>query len=239
MALFSKKKNSEEQVFDVLPEHLGIIMDGNGRWAKKRGLPRSAGHKAGANVFRTISDECANLGIKYVTFYAFSTENWKRPKEEVDALMALFKDYLLEAKSDMTKAGNSKIKFIGEREGISQDLLDLMDEAEAETAPHTGTTVYLAINYGGRQEIVSAVNKLISEGNTKIDENDISNNIYTYPECDLIIRPSGEQRLSNFLLWQAAYSEFWYSDVLWPDFKKDDLYAALREFESRNRRFGA
>lgn len=239
MALFSKKNKKEEQKFDVLPEHLGIIMDGNGRWAKKRGLPRSAGHKAGANVFRTISDECANLGIKYVTFYAFSTENWKRPKEEVDALMSLFKDYLLEAKSDMTKAGNSKIKFIGEREGISRELLDLMDEAEAETAPHTGTTVYLAINYGGRQEIVSAVNKLICEGKTKIDENDISNNIYTYPECDLIIRPSGEQRLSNFLLWQAAYSEFWYSDVLWPDFEKNDLYDALREFESRNRRFGA
>lgn len=240
MALFSKKndKNTEEK-FDILPNHLGIIMDGNGRWAKKRGLPRSAGHKAGANVFRTISNECAALGIKYVTFYAFSTENWKRPKEEVDALMALFKDYLLEAKADMTKAGNSKIKFIGEREGISQELLDLMDEAEEETAPHTGTTVYLAVNYGGRQEIVSAVNKLIAGGKTEISQEDISQNIYTYPECDLIIRPSGEERLSNFLLWQAAYSEFWYSDVLWPDFTKQDLYSALREFEKRNRRFGA
>ncbi|MBR1532466.1 MAG: di-trans,poly-cis-decaprenylcistransferase [Eubacterium sp.] len=214
-------------------------MDGNGRWAKKRGLPRSAGHKAGANVFRTISDECANLGIKYVTFYAFSTENWKRPKEEVDALMQLFKEYLLEAKADMEKAKNSRIVFIGEREGISQELLDLMDEAEAETADHTGTTVYLAVNYGGRQEIVSAVNKLIADGKTEIDEKDISDNIYTYPECDLIIRPSGEQRLSNFLLWQAAYSEFWYSDVLWPDFGKKDLYSALTDFENRNRRFGA
>ena len=126
MAIFSKKSSVE---FSVLPKHLGIIMDGNGRWAKKRGLPRSAGHKAGANVFRTISDECANLGIEYVTFYAFSTENWKRPKEEVDALMKLFMDYLLEAKSDMKIAGNSKIKFIGEREGISDELLQLMDEA--------------------------------------------------------------------------------------------------------------
>ncbi|HBN38065.1 MAG TPA: di-trans,poly-cis-decaprenylcistransferase, partial [Ruminococcaceae bacterium] len=170
---------------------------------------------------------------------AFSTENWKRPKEEVDALMKLFMEYLLEAKSDMAQAGNSRIKFIGEREGISQDLLDLMDEAEAETASHTGTTVYLAINYGGRQEIVSAVNKLIKEGRTEITENDISNNIYTTPDCDLIIRPSGEERLSNFLLWQAAYSEFWYSDVLWPDFKIGDLHSALREFENRNRRFGA
>ncbi|MBQ8077224.1 MAG: di-trans,poly-cis-decaprenylcistransferase, partial [Eubacterium sp.] len=206
MALFLKKDKQIKTSFEVLPRHLGIIMDGNGRWAKKRGLPRSAGHKAGANVFRTISDECANLGIKYVTFYAFSTENWKRPKEEVDALMQLFKEYLLEAKADMEKAKNSRIVFIGEREGISQELLDLMDEAEAETADHTGTTVYLAVNYGGRQEIVSAVNKLIADGKTEIDEKDISDNIYTYPECDLIIRPSGEQRLSNFLLWQAAYS---------------------------------
>lgn len=239
MALFSKKKEEIKSSFDVLPNHIGIIMDGNGRWAKKRGMPRSAGHKAGANVFRTISKECANLGVKYVTFYAFSTENWKRPKEEVDALMHLFKEYLLEAKADIEKAENSKIVFIGEREGISQELLDLMDEAEAETASHTGTTVYLAVNYGGRQEIVSAVNKLIAEGKTEITEDDISKNIYTVPDCDLIIRPSGEQRLSNFLIWQAAYSEFWYSDVLWPDFTKRDLYKALTDFENRNRRFGA
>lgn len=237
MAIFGKKSVGNNE-FSVLPKHIGIIMDGNGRWAKKRALPRSAGHKAGANVFRTISKECERLGIEYVTFYAFSTENWKRPKEEVDALMALFKDYLLEAKADMAQAGNSKIKFIGEREGISQELLDLMDEAEAETESHTGTTVYLAINYGGRQEIVSAVNKLISEGKKEITEDDISSAVYTAPDCDLIIRPSGEQRLSNFLLWQAAYSEFWYSDVLWPDFKIDDLHSALREFEQRNRRFG-
>ncbi|MBQ7203033.1 MAG: di-trans,poly-cis-decaprenylcistransferase [Eubacterium sp.] len=239
MAIFSKNKDNIKTEFEVLPTHLGIIMDGNGRWAKKRGLPRSAGHKAGANVFRTISDECANLGIKYVTFYAFSTENWKRPQEEVDALMQLFKEYLLEAKADMAKAKNSKIKFIGEREGISQELLDLMDEAEEETASHTGTTVYLAINYGSRQEIVSAVNKLIKSGKDNVTEDDISENLYTYPDCDLIIRPSGEQRLSNFLLWQAAYSEFWYSDVLWPDFSKKDLYKALTDFENRNRRFGA
>jgi undecaprenyl diphosphate synthase len=237
LALFKRNKIKSTE-FEVLPEHIGIIMDGNGRWAKKRSLPRSAGHKAGANVFRTISKECERLGIKYVTFYAFSTENWKRPKEEVDALMALFMDYLLEAKSDMSQAGNSRIKFIGEREGISKELLDLMDEAEQETASHTGTTVYLAINYGGRQEIVSAVNKLISSKKTQITEQDISENIYTVPDCDLIIRPSGEQRLSNFLLWQSAYSEFWYSDVLWPDFKVDDLHSALLEFEKRNRRFG-
>lgn len=237
MALFTKKIDTDTE-FSVLPKHIGIIMDGNGRWAKKRALPRSAGHKAGAEVFRTISKECGRLDIEYVTFYAFSTENWKRPKEEVNALMSLFKDYLLEAKADVTQSGNIRLKFIGEREGLSDSLLQLMDEAEEETAQHTGTTVYLAINYGGRQEIVSAVNKLISQGKDKITEDDISSQVYTTPECDLIIRPSGEQRLSNFLLWQAAYSEFWYSDVLWPDFKVDDLHSALREFEKRNRRFG-
>lgn len=241
MALFGNKSdnNTNKDVeFSVLPNHIGIIMDGNGRWAKKRALPRSAGHKAGAEVFRAISKECDRLGIKYATFYAFSTENWKRPKEEVDALMLLFKNYLLEAKSDITQSGQIRLKFIGEREGISKELLDLMDEAEQETAHHTGTTVYLAINYGGRLEIAQAVNKLIAQGKTEITEDDISANVYTTPECDLIIRPSGEQRLSNFLLWQAAYSEFWYSDVLWPDFTSDDLHQALRAFESRNRRFG-
>lgn len=239
MALLSKKeKSKEEHLFEILPTHLGIIMDGNGRWAKKRGLPRTAGHKVGADVFKKISKECGRLGIKYVTFYAFSTENWKRPKEEVDTLMSLFKNYLLEAKADMEQAGNLRIVFIGEKSGLSQDLLDLMEEAEQETASHTGTTIYLAVNYGGRQEIVSAVNKLIADGKTHIDEKDISDNIYTCPECDLIIRPSGEQRLSNFLLWQSAYSEFWYSDVLWPDFNEKDLHDALKDFENRNRRFG-
>ena len=237
MALFNKK-NNENISFEVLPEHLGIIMDGNGRWAKKRGLPRKAGHKAGAEVFRTISKECGRLGIKYVTFYAFSTENWKRPKEEVDALMKLFHDYLLEAKEDVAQAGDIRLKIIGDKESFSPELLDLMLSAEEETAEHTGTTVYVAINYGGRQEIVRAVNKLIADGKEEITEEDISANLYTVPECDMIIRPSGEQRLSNFLLWQAAYSEFWYSDVLWPDFTKDDLYSALRDFERRNRRFG-
>ena len=224
--------------FEVLPKHVGVIMDGNGRWAKKRDLPRYKGHIEGAKTFRKIGEFAADLGIKYITFYAFSTENWKRPKEEVDAIMRLFKDYLLEAKSDITAAGDMKMKFIGERDGMSKELLELMDEAEEDTSEHSGTTIYLAVNYGGRLEICDAVNKLIAEGKTNITEKDISDNIFTPPECDLIIRPSGEQRLSNFMLWQAAYSEFWYSDVLWPDFKIDDLHQALRDFERRNRRFG-
>lgn len=241
MALFSKKDSAPKQErpqFDVLPNHIGIIMDGNGRWAKKRGLPRTAGHKQGAETFRTISKECGRLGIKHATFYAFSTENWKRPKEEVDAIMKLFKQYLLEAKEDITAAENNKLRFIGLKDGISDDILALMQEAEEDTKNNTGCDITLAVNYGGREEIVSAVNKLIASGKTEITEDDISNNIYTVPDCDLIIRPSGEQRLSNFLLWQAAYSEFWYSDVMWPDFTVDDLYKALSDFENRNRRFG-
>ena len=241
MALFSKKESKavgERPQFEVLPEHIGIIMDGNGRWAKKRGLPRTAGHKQGAETFRTISKECGRLGIKHATFYAFSTENWKRPKEEVDAIMRLFKQYLLEAKEDITAADNNKLRFIGLKDGIPDDILTLMEEAEEDTKNNTGCDIALAVNYGGREEIVNAVNKLIADGKTEITEEDISQNVYTVPDCDLIIRPSGEQRLSNFLLWQAAYSEFWYSDVMWPDFSVQDLYKALSDFENRNRRFG-
>lgn len=241
MALFSKKESKavgERPQFEVLPEHIGIIMDGNGRWAKKRGLPRTAGHKQGAETFRTISKECGRLGIKHATFYAFSTENWKRPKEEVDAIMRLFKQYLLEAKEDITAAENNKLRFIGLKDGIPDDILTLMEEAEEDTKNNTGCDIALAVNYGGREEIVNAVNKLIADGKTEITEDDISQNLYTVPDCDLIIRPSGEQRLSNFLLWQAAYSEFWYSDVMWPDFSVQDLYKALSDFENRNRRFG-
>lgn len=237
MALFSKKEEFDYN-FSVLPTHLGIIMDGNGRWAKKRGMPRTMGHKAGADVFKKISKECGKIGIEEVTFYAFSTENWKRPKEEVETLMRLFKDYLLEAKADLEASGNLRIRFVGEREGISEELLALMDEAVETTSARTGTMINVAVNYGGRQEIVSAVNKLIASGKTAVTEDDISSLMYTNPECDLIIRPSGEQRLSNFLLWQAAYSEFWYSDVLWPDFSEKDLHSALADFEKRNRRFG-
>lgn len=237
MAIFTKS-NTQQAEFSVLPRHLGIIMDGNGRWAKKRALPRTAGHKVGADVFKKISKECGRLGIEQVTFYAFSTENWKRPKEEVDTLMHLFYDYLIEAKNDLQASGNMRIRFIGEKEGMHPKLLELMNEAERETASRTGTIINLAVNYGGRQEIVSAVNKLISQGKTSITEDDISANVYTLSDCDLIIRPSGEQRLSNFLLWQSAYSEFWYSDVLWPDFTEKDLHKALADFEKRNRRFG-
>ena len=252
MAIFGKKNIQTDAQFDILPKNIGIIMDGNGRWAKKRALPRSAGHKAGAEVFRTISKECGRLGLESATFYAFSTENWKRPEEEVNGLMNILVIYINSQLKRIlennivfrvigdysTAAGNMKMKFIGEREGMSKELLDLMDEAEEDTSNNTGTTIYLAVNYGGRLEICDAVNKLVAMGKTNITEKDISDNIFTPPECDLIIRPSGEQRLSNFMLWQSAYSELWYSDVLWPDFKIEDLHMALRDFEKRNRRFG-
>ena len=223
---------------DTNLKHIAIIMDGNRRWAKEKNLPTAMGHKKGVDALRNTLRACDELGIKYLTVYAFSTENWKRPKEEVDAIMRLFKQYLLEAKDDITAAENNRLRFIGVREGVSDELLALMDEAEEETKNNTGCEIILAVNYGGREEIVSAVNKLIADGKTKITEDDISNNVYTAPDCDLIIRPSGEQRLSNFLLWQAAYSEFWYSDVLWPDFTVNDLYKALTDFQNRNRRFG-
>lgn len=237
MAIFGKKETNTAE-FSVLPRHLGIIMDGNGRWAKKRALPRTAGHKVGADVFKKISKECGRIGIEEVTFYAFSTENWKRPKEEVETLMHLFYDYLIEAKNDLQTSGNLRVRFIGEEEGMHPKLLELMRDAEKETASRTGTLINIAINYGGRQEIISAVNRLIAQGKTSITEQDISENVYTAPDCDLIIRPSGEERLSNFLLWQSAYSEFWSSDVLWPDFTEQDLHLALAAFEKRNRRFG-
>lgn len=237
MAIFGKKETNTAE-FSVLPRHLGIIMDGNGRWAKKRALPRTAGHKVGADVFKKISKECGRIGIEEVTFYAFSTENWKRPKEEVETLMHLFYDYLIEAKNDLQTSGNLRVRFIGEEEGMHPKLLELMRDAEKETASRTGTLINIAVNYGGRQEIVSTVNRLIAQGKTSITEQDISENVYTAPDCDLIIRPSGEERLSNFLLWQSAYSEFWSSDVLWPDFTEQDLHLALAAFEKRNRRFG-
>lgn len=237
MAVFGKKETAQTE-FSVLPRHLGIIMDGNGRWAKKRALPRTAGHKVGADVFKKISKECGRIGIEEVTFYAFSTENWKRPKEEVETLMRLFYDYLIDAKNDLQVSGDLRIRFIGEQEGMHPKLLELMRDAEKETASRSGTLINVAVNYGGRQEIVSAVNRLIAQGESSITEEDISSMLYTTPDCDLIIRPSGEERLSNFLLWQSAYSEFWYSNVLWPDFTEKDLHQALFDFEKRNRRFG-
>lgn len=244
MALFKRNKKSLSQE-RVLPEHIGIIMDGNGRWAKKRRLPRSAGHNAGGKVFRKISRYCSDIGIKYLTVYAFSTENWKRPKEEIDALMKLFKDYLEEALRDF-KDDSIVVRFIGDKTPFNDDLKALMIENEEGSKDRDGMVLNIAMNYGSRDEIVRAV-KAISEdvknGGTDIDSIDeklISDNLYTagQPDPDLIIRPSGEYRISNFLLWQSAYTEFVIMNKLWPDFTEKDLDEAIEIFNNRNRRFG-
>ena len=244
MAIFKKKK--EYTIDDIiLPEHIGIIMDGNGRWAKKRGLPRSAGHSAGANNFRKIIRYCSDIGIKYLTMYAFSTENWKRPEDEVNSLMKLFKQYLEEALRDF-KDDTIVLKFIGDTTAFSDDIQALMKDAVEGSKDRDGMVLNLAMNYGGRSELVMAAKNIankVKKGEIlpeDIDEKMISDNIYTagQPDPDLIIRPSGEYRTSNFLLWQSAYSEYVIMDKLWPDFDFNDMNYALIEYAKRNRRFG-
>ena len=242
MRFFSKKKQVKDR---VIPTHLAIIMDGNGRWAKKRGLPRTTGHTVGASNFRTITKYCSKIGIKYLTVYAFSTENWKRPKDEVSALMKLFKEYLEESLTDFMDE-NIKVIFLGNKKAFSNEIQDLINKVEKESSVKNGMTLNIAMNYGGRDEIVRA-SKLLASDVQKgiIDIEDIteelfSSKLYTkkQPDPDLIIRPSGEHRISNFLLWQSAYSEYVIMNILWPDFKTEDLESALDEYALRNRRFG-
>ncbi len=236
MPVFKKKINIER----VLPTHIAIIMDGNGRWAKKRSLPRTAGHAAGSKNFKDIARYCNKIGLKYLTVYAFSTENWKRPKEEVDNIMKIFKDYLEDAKN--FKDENIMVRFIGDRSVLDPDIIRLMKEAEDASADATGLKLNIAINYGGRDEIVHAVKNIVKSGTSADDitEQTISEHLYTagQPDPDFIIRPSGEYRLSNYLIWQSAYAEYWFSDILWPDFKPKDLERAIDDFNKRNRRFG-
>lgn len=240
MALFKKNKPIEEL---RIPTHIGIIMDGNGRWAKKRMLPRSAGHVAGSENFKTIARYCNKIGVKYLTVYAFSTENWKRPKDEIDGIMNLLRKYLKD--STNFKAENIKLRFIGELSVLPEDIQELIKQAELDSSEATGLTVYMAVNYGGRDEIVHAVKKIaeaVQSGEISVEditEDTVSKRLYAdCPDPDFIIRPSGEYRLSNFLTWQSAYAEFWYSDVLWPDFSPKHLDKAIEDFNKRNRRFG-
>ncbi len=232
----------------ALPEHIAIIMDGNGRWAKKRGLPRSEGHKVGAEVFRTICQYCSDIGVKYVTFYAFSTENWKRSKLEVTAIMNLLRGYLDEMfrREKENEEAGYHIRFIGSRKGMPKDIVELMDTVEKRSDSKSKTYINIAVNYGSRMEITEAV-KTIAERVRRgeiapgdITEDMISDNLYTagQPDPDLIIRPSGEYRLSNYLMWQSAYSEIYIDDVLWPDYTPADLDRAIEEYGKRNRRFG-
>lgn len=239
------KRNRTEVDLENLPVHIGIIMDGNGRWAKRRGLPRTAGHAAGAKTFEKIVEYAGNMGIKIVTIYAFSTENWRRPKEEVDMLMSLLEDYL---DNGLTRlAGRDvKIHFIGDESAFSEDFQRKLRYMEKATENNGGLLLNVALNYGGRREITLAVRKiakLCAEGKLSaedIDEKTIEEYLDTsgQHDPDLIIRPSGEYRLSNFLMWQSAYSELWFDNVLWPDFSENDLRRAVHDYQKRNRRFG-
>ena len=248
MAIFKKTKKSENDLSIkdiVLPQHIGIIMDGNGRWAKKRGLPRTAGHTAGAQTFRKIARYCSDIGIKYLTVYAFSTENWKRPQEEVNAIMKLFKEYMIEAINDF-QDDSIVVKFIGDRTVFPEDMRELIEKNEQDSKDRDGMVLNIAMNYGGRDEIVNAVKNIFSDakdGKVDIDTLNaevLSDYMYTkgQPDPDLIIRPSGEYRTSNFLLWQSAYAELYIDDVLWPDYTPADLDRAIEEYSKRNRRFG-
>lgn len=236
--LFWKKKSLEKEEHQSVPEHIGIIMDGNGRWAKKRHLPRNAGHRAGAESLKRITEYADSIGVKVITAYAFSTENWKRPKAEVDGIMSLLVEYLSEFKKHLA-GKNARIVVTGDRTPLTDEIKAKIIETEEYTANNTGIILNIALNYGGRDEIVHAVKEIISE-NGEITEENITNHLYTkdFPPVDLIIRPSGEYRLSNFLLWQSAYAELWFDNVLWPDFKPSHLDRAIHDFNLRNRRFG-
>ena len=228
----------------TMPRHVAIIMDGNGRWAKKRKLPRVMGHNAGMNAMKEIVRRSSDLGVEYLTVYAFSTENWKRDADEIAGIMNLFRKYLIDAED--FKKDNIRIHFIGERDRLADDLVVRMKEIEEESAERTGLILNIAINYGGRDEIVHAAKELgrkVRAGEISpddIDEDMFGSMMFTSdsPELDLILRPSGEQRISNFLLWQCAYAEFVYMDTLWPDFTPADLDRAIEEFNHRSRRFG-
>lgn len=228
-----------------LPAHVGIIMDGNGRWARKRGLPRKMGHRAGANAFKEIARYANKIGLRYLTAYVFSTENWKRPKDEIDSIIALLRSYLDEMEN--YRKENIRVLFIGDRTVFDDDTQAKMRRAEEQSRNATGLTLILAINYGGRAEIAQAARRIAEDAAAgklspgAVDEAVFSRYLYTagIPDVDLLIRPSGEYRLSNFLLWQTAYSEYVFmSGVLWPDFKPAMLDEALAEYRSRSRRFG-
>ena len=244
--LFKKKINDLDIDMNNLPRHIGIIMDGNGRWAKKRGLPRSAGHKAGAEGLKKIVTEANKLGVEYITVYAFSTENWKRPKAEVDFLMDLLMDYLINA--EKTLAGeNVRIRAIGSRKELSEEMCRQIEKTENLTKDRDGIVMNIALNYGGREELVNATKELcqlVKDGELdpdSVDETHIQNHLYTanQPDVDLLIRTSGELRLSNFMLWQVSYAEMVFVKKAWPDFKPRDLHDCIKMYQGRGRRFGA
>ena len=245
MGLFTAKKNVGQVDRANLPSHVAVIMDGNGRWAQKRGLPRSAGHKAGAEMFRRIGTYCKELGIDYLTVYAFSTENWKRPKEEVDAIMGLLKHYLHECIDTMERDKN-RLRFLGDLSVLDAETRDLITQTDAISARIEGFQANICLNYGGRDEIVHAARAFAADCAAgkceagELTEAGFENYLYSagLPSPELLIRPGGEKRISNYLLWQCAYSEFYYTDTLWPDFDEREFDKALIAYQSRDRRFG-
>ncbi|WP_414632763.1 MULTISPECIES: isoprenyl transferase [unclassified Clostridium] len=244
---FKKDAIKEKIQLDMerIPAHIAIIMDGNGRWAKQRKLPRTMGHRAGMKNIKMMVEESSNLGVKYLTLYAFSTENWKRTKEEVGALMDLVVEFINKEFEELHR-NNVKLNSIGDISKLPEKSKAAVEDAMYKTRNNTGLTLNIALNYGGRDEIVKGVKEIakeVLEGKLQIDNIDdkiISDHLYTsgMPDPDIIIRPSGELRLSNYLLWQSAYSEFWFSNINWPDFTKEDLRRAISDFQKRDRRFG-
>ena len=236
-----KKTN---QPGDTVPRHIAIILDGNGRWARRRGLPRTAGHAAGSENFRKIATYCKNIGVEYLTVYAFSTENWKRPEDEVRTIMRLLRRYLNEA-IDTMERDKIRMKIFGDVAGLPQELQELVRKTDEISKRYQGFQANICLNYGGRDEIVHAAKRYAEDyaaGRTQgeLSEEQFGGYLYSagIPDPDLLIRPGGEQRISNFLLWQCAYAEFYFSDVLWPDFGTDELDKAIAAFRQRDRRFG-
>ncbi|MCQ2557798.1 MAG: isoprenyl transferase [Oscillospiraceae bacterium] len=243
MALHMVNKAGEQDHSSV-PRHIAIILDGNGRWAKKRGLPRTAGHAVGSETFRKIATYCRDIGVEYLTVYAFSTENWKRPEDEVKAIMQLLKRYLQEA-IDTMERDHIRMKILGNTEGLSTEIRELIRKTDEISSHYQGFQANICLNYGGRDEILQAAKKYAAalqagEADAELTEEQLGSYLYAHgiPDPDLLIRPGGEQRISNFLLWQCAYSEFYFTDVLWPDFGKAELDKAIEEFNRRDRRFG-
>ena len=238
MALKKEKMSEEHVLVDERLSHIAFIMDGNGRWAQKRGMPRAYGHSVGAQTFHRIADYCRKIGVRYMTVYAFSTENWKRPPEEVRAIMDILEDYINKFTS-MPAKENIHLRFIGNLSVFSEDLREKMERIDQETANHT-FHLNIAMNYGGREELVHACTELIQQGKVDITEADIAAHLYTKecPDPDLVVRTGGDTRISNFLLWQSAYAEYCFTDVLWPDFSEKDVDAAVAAFYARHRRFG-
>lgn len=234
-------RNRKEKIPERVPTHVAIIMDGNGRWARARGLPRLAGHRAGTENLRSIIEACVEFGIKYLTIYAFSTENWGRPIDEVEGLMNIFDDVFDRELQELHRQG-AQLRHIGRLDGVRKSMVEKINRGVELTKNNTRLILNVAFNYGGRDEIIHAIQRIVEDGipADKIDDQLISNYLFTagIPDPDLVVRTSGEQRTSNFLLWQSAYSEWYFPEVYWPDFGRDQLLEAIREYSQRERRFG-